>query len=63
MMGFHEFVKQGEDLPIRIFQMVPGGIPVDPKFSKSKTISLSQQKSAIKHPHVLGLGEVFSWTK
>ena len=61
--GFQEFLKQGEDLPIRIFQMVPGGLPVDAKFSKSKTMSLSQEKSAIKHPHVLGLGEVFSWTK
>ena len=61
--GFHEFLKHGEDLPVRIFQMVPGGIPVDAKFSKSKTMSLSQEKSAIKHPHVLGLGEVFSWTK
>ena len=61
--GFQEFLKLGEDLPIRIFQVVPGGLPVDEKFSKSKTISLSQQKSSIKNPHVLGLGEVFSWTK
>ena len=60
--GFQEFLKLGEDLPIRIFQVVPGGLPVDAKFSNSKTIS-SQEKSAIKHPHVLGLGEVFSWTK
>ncbi|MEK0322045.1 MAG: adenine deaminase C-terminal domain-containing protein, partial [Nitrosopumilus sp.] len=48
---------------IRIFQVVPGGLPVDAKFSNSKTLSLSQEKSAVKHPHVLGLGEVFSWTK
>ena len=34
-------------------------LPVDAKFSKSKKMSLSQEKSAIKHPHVLGLGEVF----
>ncbi len=61
--GFQEFLKLGEDLPIRIFQMVPGGLPVDTKFSNSKSLSLSQEKSAIKHPHVLGLGEVFSWTK
>ena len=32
MMGFKEFLKHGEDLPIRIFQVVPGGLPVDPKF-------------------------------
>jgi len=61
--GFQEFLKLGEDLPIRIFQVVPGGLPVDPKFSNSKSLSLSQEKSAVKHPHVLGLGEVFSWTK
>jgi adenine deaminase len=61
--GFQEFLKLGEDLPIRIFQVVPGGLPVDEKFSRSKTLSLSQEKLAIKHPHVLGLGEVFSWTK
>ena len=61
--GFQEFLKLGEDLPIRIFQVVPGGLPVDKKFSNSKTLSLSQEKLAIKHPHVLGLGEVFSWTK
>ncbi len=61
--GFQEFLKLGEDLPIRIFQVVPGGLPVDTKFSNSKTLSLSQEKSAVRHPHVLGLGEVFSWTK
>ena len=61
--GFQEFLKLGENLPIRIFQVVPGGLPVDRKFSNSKTLSLTQEKSAIKHPHVLGLGEVFSWTK
>ncbi len=61
--GFQEFLKLGENLPIRIFQMVPGGLPVDSKFSNSKTLSFSQEKDAIKHPNVLGLGEVFSWTK
>jgi len=61
--GFQEFLKLGENLPIRIFQMVPGGLPVDAKFSNSNSLSLSQEKLAIKHPHVLGLGEVFSWTK
>ena len=61
--GFQEFLKMGEDLPIRIFQVIPGGLPVDRKFSHSKTIPPSKEKSAIKHPHVLGLGEVFSWTK
>lgn len=61
--GFQEFLKLGENLPIRIFQVVPGGLPVDRKFSNSKSMTLSEQKNAIKHPHVLGMGEVFSWTK
>ncbi|AJW70011.1 Adenine deaminase [Nitrosopumilus adriaticus] len=61
--GFQEFLKLGEDLPVRIFQVVPGGLPVDAKFSNSNSLTLSQEKSAVKHPHVLGLGEVFSWTK
>ena len=61
--GFLEFLKIGESLPIRVFQMVPGGLPVDPKFSTSRSITLPQQRSVIKHPCVLGLGEVFSWTK
>ena len=61
--GFQEFLKLGENLPIRIFQVVPGGLPVDAKFSNSKSLTLSQEKIAIKHPHVIGLGEVFSWTK
>ena len=61
--GFEEFLRLGSDLPIRIFQVVPGGLPVDAKFSNSNNLTLSQQKSAIKHPNVLGMGEVFSWTK
>ena len=61
--GFQEFLKLGEDLPVRIFQVVPGGLPVDAKFSNSNSLTLSQEKFAVKHPHVLGLGEVFSWTK
>ena len=61
--GFQEFLKLGENLPIRIFQVVPGGLPVDRKFSSSKTLTLLEEKKAIKNPNVLGLGEVFSWTK
>ena len=61
--GFQEFLKLSENLPIRIFQVVPGGLPVDAKFSNSKSLTLAQEKLAVKHPSVLGLGEVFSWTK
>ena len=61
--GFEEFLRLGSDLPVRIFQVVPGGLPVDAKFSNSNNMTPSQQKSAVKHPNVLGMGEVFSWTK
>jgi adenine deaminase len=61
--GFYEFVKASSNLPIRIFHVVPGGLPVDKKFSHGKTIDISEEKSAIKLDSVVGLGEVFSWTK
>ncbi|HET6517660.1 MAG TPA: adenine deaminase C-terminal domain-containing protein [Nitrosopumilaceae archaeon] len=61
--GFREFVRQTNDLPLRMFHVVPGGLPVDRKFSHSKTLNASQEKTAIKLTNVLGLGEVFSWTK
>lgn len=61
--GFREFVKLTEDLPIRFFHVIPGGLPVDRKFSHSKTLSLAEEKMALRLENVLGLGEVFSWTK
>ena len=61
--GFREFVKMTSDLPVRIFHVIPGGMPVDRKFSHGKTFSTSEEKSAMKIPDVIGLGEVFSWTK
>ena len=61
--GFKEFVNLTKNLPMRFFHTAPGGLPVDKKFSHGKTLSLKQEKSAIKMPSVIGLGEVFSWTK
>lgn len=61
--GFKEFTKITENLPVRFFHVVPGGLPVDRKFSHGKTLSSSEEKTAIKLSNVLGLGEVFSWTK
>ena len=61
--GFKEFVKMTSGLPVRFFHVVPGGVPVDRKFSHGKTLTLTEEKSALKIPSVLGLGEVFSWTK
>jgi len=61
--GFREFVKLTENLPIRFFHVIPGGLPVDRKFSHAKTLSQAEEKMALRLENVLGLGEVFSWTK
>ncbi len=61
--GFKQFVKMTSGLPVRFFHVVPGGLPVDRKFSRVKTLSPTEEKLALKIPNVLGLGEVFSWTK
>lgn len=61
--GFREFLKLCSDLPIRIFSVVPGGLPVDPKFSHGRSLTTAQAKAAARNPNVLGLGEVFSWIK
>ena len=61
--GFREFVRMTENLPIRVFHVIPGGLPVDRKFSHSRTINKEEQKKAYDLDNVVGLGEVFSWTK
>jgi adenine deaminase len=61
--GFREFVKLTENLPMRFFHVIPGGLPVDRKFSHAKTLSHAEEKIALHLENVLGLGEVFSWTK
>jgi adenine deaminase len=61
--GFKEFLRQTENLPMRFFHTIPGGLPVDRKFSHGKTLSLKEEKDAIGLRSVVGLGEVFSWTK
>ena len=61
--GFTEFIKMTSGLPVRFFHVIPGGLPVDRKFSRVKTLSFTEEKSALKMPGVIGLGELFSWTK
>lgn len=61
--GFKEFLRLTKKLPIRFFHVVPGGLPVDRKFSHAKTLSQAEERMALKMTDVLGLGEVFSWTK
>jgi len=61
--GFREFINMTYGLPVRFFHVIPGGLPVDRKFSHVKTLSFTEEKSALKMPGVIGLGELFSWTK
>ena len=61
--GFREFIKMTRGIPIRFFHVIPGGLPVDRKFSHEKTLSFTEEKIALKMPEVIGLGELFSWTK
>ena len=61
--GFKEFLRQTENLPMRFFHTIPGGLPVDRKFSHGKTLSIEEEKQALDLRSVVGLGEVFSWTK
>lgn len=61
--GFRELVKMTESLPVRIFHMIPGGLPVDKKFSHARMMSRAEQRKALEMKNVLGMGEVFSWTK
>ena len=61
--GFKEFLKQTQNLPMRFFHTIPGGLPVDRKFSHGKTLTHKEEKQAINLDSIVGLGEVFSWTK
>ena len=64
--GFGAFLDAGRNLPIRIFQTVPGGLPVDPRFSRRGAggITPARQAAAVaRNADVVGMGEVFSWTK
>ena len=61
--GFREFVNMTQSLPLRVFHVIPGGLPVDKKFSHARTMTIQEEKKGLKLPEVVGLGEVFSWTK
>jgi len=61
--GFKEFLKQTQNLPMRFFHTIPGGLPVDRKFSHGRTLTHKEERQAINLDSIVGLGEVFSWTK
>ncbi|MDE1728809.1 MAG: adenine deaminase [Thaumarchaeota archaeon] len=61
--GFKEFVKMTQRLPIRVYHVIPGGLPVDRKFSHARTLTKKEELEGLDIENVVGLGEVFSWTK
>lgn len=61
--GFRAFLRACAGLPMRIFNTVPGGLPVDPEFSHARRLSAAQARAAVGEPGVVGMGEVFSWTR
>ncbi|CAI9832637.1 Adenine deaminase [Nitrosopumilaceae archaeon] len=61
--GFAEFARLCAMLPVRVFQTVPGGVPVDPAMSNCRTMSDAERRRALGLPGVAGTGEVFAWTK
>jgi adenine deaminase len=52
-----------QSLPIRVYHVIPGGLPVDRKFSHARTFTKKEEKKGLDLENVVGLGEVFSWTK
>ena len=61
--GFKDFVKMTQSLPIRVYHVIPGGLPVDRKFSHARTLTKEEERKGLDIENVVGLGEVFSWTK
>lgn len=61
--GFKEFIKMTQSLPIRVYHVIPGGLPVDRKFSHARTLNKKEEIKGLQKKDVVGMGEVFSWTK
>ena len=61
--GLEWFVKACGNQPVRIFNAIPGGQPVDPQLGRGRTLNASEQRTMLKNDAVFGMGEVFSWTK
>ena len=61
--GFKWFSDVCARAPVRIFQAIPGGQPVDPGLSHLSGLKDSQIQEALGSDDVFGVGEVFAWTK
>ncbi|MYB46743.1 MAG: adenine deaminase [Cenarchaeum sp. SB0662_bin_33] len=47
----------------RVFNCIPGGVPVDPKLSSAKSMTQEQIRNLMDRDDIFGMGEVFAWTK
>ena len=61
--GLVWFSDTCKEAPVRIFNAIPGGVPVDPTFSGTDSIEPEQIRSLMKRDDIFGMGEVFAWTK
>ena len=62
--GLAEFARLcAGPVPARIFQAVPGGLPVEPRFGHGPALSPAEEAAAAARPDIACMGEVFSWTK
>ena len=61
--GLAEFARLCGALPVRIFQAVPGGLPVEPRFGHGPALTPGEEAKAAARPDVACMGEVFSWTR
>ena len=61
--GFIEFLRMCQNAYARIYNVIPGGLPVNKKYSTARGLGSKQEIAALKRSDVLGLGEVFSWTR
>lgn len=61
--GLLWFADACRDAPARIFNAVPGGVPVDPDMCRAGRLKPDEISSFMERPDVFGMGEVFAWTK
>ncbi len=59
--GIDYMLSATEDLPLDVFFMVPSCVPATRYDENGATISLAQTQAYLKHPRVLGLGEMMDY--
>ncbi len=60
LVWFADICKMAQ---VRVFNCIPGGVPVDPRLSNAKGITPEQIGQLMGRDDIFGMGEVFAWTK